>query len=128
MRITRLETWPVSMPLSEPYTIAYETVTTARNVFVRLHTDTRHVGHGCAAPDAHVTGETPADVIGALEQVAGPALVGLDPMLAASVYDLMRQALHWRPWTWPSATSWDRTRGCRCGNCWAGRATGSPPA
>ena len=45
MRITRREAWLVEMRLSEPYTIAYETVESASNVFVRLHTDTPMVGH-----------------------------------------------------------------------------------
>jgi L-alanine-DL-glutamate epimerase-like enolase superfamily enzyme len=39
MKITRLETWPVEMPLVEPYTIAYETVEKTSNVFLRVETD-----------------------------------------------------------------------------------------
>src|SRR5262249_23088661 len=84
--------------LSEPYTIAYETVDTAINVFVRLHTDTPLVGLGCAAPDLHVTGETPEDVLSALEQSAS-LLTGLDPLRPAAVYDRLRQVLGWRPST-----------------------------
>jgi L-alanine-DL-glutamate epimerase-like enolase superfamily enzyme len=98
MRITRLEAWPVRMPLSEPYTIAYETVDATVNVFVRLHTDTPHVGLGCAAPDVHVTGETPEDVLSALEQAAA-VLPGIEPTRAASAYDRLRQALGFRPST-----------------------------
>src|SRR6266511_1331068 len=99
MRITRLEAWPVRMRLSEPYTIAYETVDAAVNVFVRLHTDTPHVGLGCAAPDAHVTGETPEEVLSALEQVVAPAVAGLEPTRAALAYDHLRQVLGLRPST-----------------------------
>jgi len=99
MRITRLEAWLVRMRLSEPYTTACETVDATVNVFVRLHTDTPHVGLGCAAPDALVTGETPEDVLSALEQVAAPAVAGFDPTRTTAVYDRMREALGWRPST-----------------------------
>ncbi|HKB36250.1 MAG TPA: dipeptide epimerase [Gemmataceae bacterium] len=99
MRITRLEAWPVRMRLSEPYTTACETVDATVNVFVRLYTDTSHVGLGCAAPDALVTGETPEDVLSALEQIAAPAVESLDPTRPAVVYERLRQVLGWRPST-----------------------------
>jgi L-alanine-DL-glutamate epimerase-like enolase superfamily enzyme len=92
MHITRIEAWPVRMPLSEPYTIAYETVDSTVNIFLRLHTDTQHVGLGCAAPDPYITGETPDDVLAALDQ-AGPALAGLDPTRPAAIYARLRQVL-----------------------------------
>src|SRR5262245_58921346 len=79
MRITRIEAWSVALKLTEPYTIAYETVESTTNVLVRLHTDGKHVGHGCAAPDPYVTGETPAEVLAALTEAAPAALVGGDP-------------------------------------------------
>ena len=56
MKITRVEVWPVEMGLAEPYSIAYESVTSATNVFVRVDTNRGVVGYGCAAPDAQVTG------------------------------------------------------------------------
>jgi L-alanine-DL-glutamate epimerase-like enolase superfamily enzyme len=97
MQIARLEAWPVHLTLSEPYTIAYETVTSTTNVFVRLHTNSPLVGHGCAAPDLAVTGETPGGVLSALDDVAGPALAGLDPTRPAAVYQRLREALGFRP-------------------------------
>jgi L-alanine-DL-glutamate epimerase-like enolase superfamily enzyme len=87
------------MPLSEPYTIAYETVDSATNVFVRLHTDTPLVGLGCAAPDPYITGETPASVMSALEQVAAAAVVGLDPTRPSAAYRQLRRALERAPST-----------------------------
>ncbi len=93
MHITRLEAWSVAMPLSEPYTIAYETVDSTVNIFVRLHTNTPLVGLGCAAPDPYITGETPADVLTRLEQVAAPVLTRLDPTRPADAYAQLEQAL-----------------------------------
>jgi L-alanine-DL-glutamate epimerase-like enolase superfamily enzyme len=96
MHITRLEAWPVTLKLTEPYTIAYDTVTSAENVFVRLHTAGPLVGHGCAAPDPAVTGETPAGVLAALEQGAG-VVAGLDPTRPAYVLERVRAALGAQP-------------------------------
>jgi L-alanine-DL-glutamate epimerase-like enolase superfamily enzyme len=98
MQITRLEAWPVRMPLSEPYTIAYETVDSTTNVFVRLHTDTPHVGIGCAAPDPYITGETPADVLAALDEAA-PVVARQDPTRPAAVYARVRNVIGSRPST-----------------------------
>lgn len=97
MHITRLEAWSVAMPLSEPYTIAYETVDSTVNVFVRLHTNTPLVGLGCAAPDPYITGETPAHVLNRLEQVAAPVLVGLDPTRPADALSRLARAAGFIP-------------------------------
>jgi L-alanine-DL-glutamate epimerase-like enolase superfamily enzyme len=96
MRITRLEAWLVELTLTEPYTIAYETVTSAANVLVRLHTDGPLAGHGCAAPDPAVTGETPSGALSAL-QGAADILTGMDPTRPALVLDHARQALGEQP-------------------------------
>jgi L-alanine-DL-glutamate epimerase-like enolase superfamily enzyme len=96
MRITRLETWSVALRLDEPYTIAYETVDSAVNLFVRLHTDGPHVGHGVAAPDPAVTGETLEDARTALE--AAEAVVhGIDPTRPAQAVEQLSGALHDAP-------------------------------
>jgi L-alanine-DL-glutamate epimerase-like enolase superfamily enzyme len=97
MRITRLEAWSVLLRMSEPYTIAYETVDSTTNVFVRLHTDSALVGHGCAAPDPVVTGETPEQVLSALTDAAGPVLAGMDPTRPALVYRRLAEAMGRRP-------------------------------
>jgi L-alanine-DL-glutamate epimerase-like enolase superfamily enzyme len=68
------------MRLTEPYTIAYETVERVSNVFVRLDLDAGPSGFGCAAPDRAVTGETPEMVLAALRRVVEPVLKGADPL------------------------------------------------
>jgi len=71
------------MRLAEPYTIAYETVDSAENVFLRIETNTGIIGFGCAAPDLQVTGERAEDVIRACDDVASPLLKGVDPLRIA---------------------------------------------
>ena len=68
MKITRIEAWPVTMSLTEPYTIAYETVEQVTNIFLRLETNGPITGYGCAAPDLEVTGETPKGALRVFEK------------------------------------------------------------
>ncbi len=92
MHITRLECWPVTMRLAEPYTIAYETIDSATNIFCRL--DAGDVqGYGCAAPDLAVTQETPDGVTRDLRDVAAPLLAGGDPTRYAWLLDRLAEAL-----------------------------------
>jgi L-alanine-DL-glutamate epimerase-like enolase superfamily enzyme len=93
MKITRLEAWSVRMQLVEPYTIAYETVDHAVNVFLRVETDRGMTGFGCAAPDQAITGETPDDVLGALRDVVAPAVKGSDPFRIAFLLERLRPDL-----------------------------------
>jgi hypothetical protein len=39
MKINRVTAWPVELLLREPYTIAYEHIEKAVNVFLRIETD-----------------------------------------------------------------------------------------
>jgi len=97
MKITRFEAWPVTMRLSQPYSIAYDSVDTAANLFVRIETSGGIVGHGCAAPDPHVTGEEPEDVLQALQGVAAPAIMGSDPLRHAMLMERLRKELASKP-------------------------------
>lgn len=86
----------MELRLREPYRIAYETVEAVTNVLVRVVTDGPAVGHGCAAPDLAVTGETAASV---LESVAAADdfLRGEDPLRTALLFERLREPLAAHP-------------------------------
>lgn len=93
MRITRVEVIPLDLRLTEPYTIAYETVATVQNFLIRVVTDGPHVGLGISAPDAGVTGETPAIAHAALTDVVVPVLTGADALCRAVSMERLGDAL-----------------------------------
>jgi L-alanine-DL-glutamate epimerase-like enolase superfamily enzyme len=93
MQITRVAAWPMSLSLTEPYTIAYETISDVTNVFVRIETNGPLVGYGCAAPDLEVTSETPESVLDFVDAVAAPDLQGQDPLRSAALLDPLRPHL-----------------------------------
>jgi L-alanine-DL-glutamate epimerase-like enolase superfamily enzyme len=97
MKITGVDAWPVRFRLAEPYTIAYETVEEATNVFLRIRTDAGPVGFGCAAPDEVITGETAKTVESAIRDVVEPAIRGSDPLRIAMIMERLRQPLATHP-------------------------------
>ena len=97
MKITHIEAWPVAMKLTEPYTIAYETISSTTNVFLRVETSAGIVGYGCAAPDLEVTGETPTGVMDACSNVILPAFKGSDPLRPVMLMERIRTHLKAQP-------------------------------
>lgn len=97
MKITRVDTWAVTMKLSEPYTIAYETVDTTTNIFLSLETNQEIVGYGCAAPDELITGETAVTVLSAINEIAAPQLKGTDPLRLAKRLEPLKESLKSHP-------------------------------
>jgi L-alanine-DL-glutamate epimerase-like enolase superfamily enzyme len=97
MRIKHIEVWPVQMRLAEPYTIAYETVESTINVFLRIETNTGLSGYGCAAPDLQVTGETVDSALKALNEIVSPTLKGSDPLRPSMLLEKLKQHLSNQP-------------------------------
>ncbi|MGB5747032.1 MAG: dipeptide epimerase [Desulfobacterales bacterium] len=93
MKITALETWPVEMQLAEPYTIAYETIDSCTNVFLRIETDRGPAGYGCAAPDVQVTGETFKTVRRICDDTITPLLLKSDPLRIAVLTEKLKPLL-----------------------------------
>ena len=96
MKIRGVEAWPVAMPLDEPYTIAYETITQAENIMLRLDTGSL-TGCGCAAPDLPVTGETAAETLAVLAGPVAEALQGMDALRPAAALARLDEVLAGRP-------------------------------
>jgi len=91
MKIKQVDYFRLDMPLTVPYTIAYETVSHATNIILKLVTDSGIVGWGCAAPDKTVTGESPENVIESIDTVIQDMLKGQSPFQIARItHDLKR--------------------------------------
>jgi L-alanine-DL-glutamate epimerase-like enolase superfamily enzyme len=86
------------MKLRNPYTIAYETVTSTTNVLIRIETSNGIAGYGCSAPDMEITGETPESVLAGVDDVR-PSLVGSDPLRIAQIVERLKSQLSTRPST-----------------------------
>ncbi len=93
MRIKRILYRRLDLTLSVPYTIAYESVSQTTNFILKLETDTSLQGHGCAAPDFHVTGETVEEVELAISKVVIPYLEGKDPFTYVLLLEELKQKL-----------------------------------
>lgn len=93
MKIKNIEAWPVSMRLKEPYTIAYETIESTTNIFLRIETDKGIVGFGCAAPDLQITGETPESVLQAVNDIIIPNIKGSDALRMAMLVERLAPLL-----------------------------------
>jgi L-alanine-DL-glutamate epimerase-like enolase superfamily enzyme len=99
MKITKIDSWRVTMPLAEPYTIAYETVHETTNVFLRVETNQGIAGYGCAAPDEQITGETADSVLRAIEDAVKPAISNSDPLRPAMLLERLKPQLKNQPST-----------------------------
>ena len=78
MKISRIETWPQPVPLTRPYTIASRTITDVVLYLVRIQSENRQVGLGCASPAREVTGESHEACSAALDTDALTWMVGKD--------------------------------------------------
>jgi L-alanine-DL-glutamate epimerase-like enolase superfamily enzyme len=97
MKILQLEVWPVKMPLAEPYTIAYETVASTVNVFLRIDTTENISGFGCAAPDEFITGETADKVVHDVREKVFPLLKGSEPLRISMLMERLKKAFSTQP-------------------------------
>jgi L-alanine-DL-glutamate epimerase-like enolase superfamily enzyme len=97
MKVTALQLWAVKMKLNEPYSVAYETIVSTTNLFLRIETDRACVGCGCAAPDPAVTGESPESVSRVFNAVIEPLLLRSDPLRTARLLEKMAPILAANP-------------------------------
>lgn len=93
MKITKISYERLDLKLAVPYTIAYETIDRTTNFILKIETDGKWTGYGCAAPDKVVTRETPEDVELAINNELSDYLVGKDPFTYARLLRELKQIL-----------------------------------
>lgn len=99
MKIKEIEAWEVKMGLKEPYTIAYESISSANCVFLCIKTDKNINGFGCAAPDLKITNESTETVLKDCEEVIKSILRGVDPLRIAFQLSKIQKQLKGKPST-----------------------------
>ena len=77
MKITDIQLGQLSIPLKTPFKTALRIVKQVKDVLVRIHTDTGHVGYGSAAPTALITGDTTDSIKDAIEGYIKKRIIGL---------------------------------------------------
>ncbi len=68
--ITRIEFWPVDIPITDPFVVATGARVVAENVFVRVTLRDGTQGYGEAAPFPEVGGEDRASCLAAMQQLS----------------------------------------------------------
>ncbi|MGI6642689.1 MAG: mandelate racemase/muconate lactonizing enzyme family protein [Bacillota bacterium] len=79
MRIVSARVIPALIPKKTAFKVAYATRTRAVSIFLRLDTDTGHVGWGESLPNREVTGEERDEVYRRLAEWTAVNLIGEDP-------------------------------------------------
>jgi L-alanine-DL-glutamate epimerase-like enolase superfamily enzyme len=93
MKITNVSYERLDLKLSEPYTIAYETISKAVNFILKIETSLGHVGYGCAAPDQVVTGESPEQVEKDIKDIIIPFLKAKNAYMSSQLLEGLKLLL-----------------------------------
>lgn len=80
------------LELTEPYTIAYETISKATNFVLKIEADSGISGFGCAAPDLAITKENPDSLMRIIQENITPALNGSNPFHYARILNELRSS------------------------------------
>ncbi len=119
MKITRVETIPVEIPLRREFLMRSahgDTPPVSTPVLVRLHTDAGVVGVGECTGSAQWSGEPQNVALTVIEEHLAPAVIGADPAHTSRITTLMAAAIKGHPF---AKSAVDMA-------CWdaAGKATG----
>lgn len=78
MKITAIEIGKIAIPLKTPFITALRRVDVAEDLVVKVYTDDGHVGYGNAPATVVITGDSHQSVAGAVREVIGTKLIGMD--------------------------------------------------
>jgi L-alanine-DL-glutamate epimerase-like enolase superfamily enzyme len=85
------------MRLSEPYSIAYDSVDRCESVFINIETAEGIKGWGCAAPDPNVTGETASSILKVFHKEVEPYILGKDVFTYSRILNSLKSSLTGHP-------------------------------
>ena len=80
MQITKIAVAGLTLPLKHPYSIAYQNISEAKVIFLRIETRDGISGYGCASPEEAITGENFTAARTLLEGEIRELLRGQDPL------------------------------------------------
>lgn len=93
MKITHIKPIPISIPLKQPFKIAYGTHTVYEGVILVIKTDSEIYGIGEASPSLKITGETQGTVIDIIEKRMKPFLLGENPLNIEALINKVNSAI-----------------------------------
>jgi o-succinylbenzoate synthase len=93
VKITRIEAFPLALPLAKPFSIALGTTTHTFHVIVRITTDNGLTGYGEGATWHVVYGYDQHSMMWSIERHFAPAIVGMDPFDMERIISTMDRVL-----------------------------------
>lgn len=93
MKIARVETFPISLPLAKPMQMSHITITTSNNVLVKITTEDGLVGWGEGVEAVDITGDDQGRIKASLERL-GPRIVGMDARRRTAIWSMLRSSVY----------------------------------
>lgn len=93
MKISKVEAFPLALPLKKPFSIALGTTTHTFHAIVRITTDEGLSGYGEGATWHVVYGYDQHSMIWAMERHLAPAVIGMDPFDIERIISTMDRVL-----------------------------------
>lgn len=97
MKITKIEIYPIKLPLIKPFVIAYDSYPDMPSIILKVETDTGLIGYGESVPDEHVTGESFHSTIALLKHNLIPKIIGQDPFNIEKIHQTMDKTVKYAP-------------------------------
>ncbi|MEM3666020.1 MAG: dipeptide epimerase [Candidatus Bathyarchaeia archaeon] len=97
MRISRVEAVPFGVQLTEPFRIAFETITNTMGILVKISTDENITGIGEGAPTTLITGETQEGALVVVNRYLAPVLIGKNPFEIGALIEEMDKVILGNP-------------------------------
>ncbi|RFU61069.1 mandelate racemase/muconate lactonizing enzyme family protein [Bacillus sp. V59.32b] len=93
MKLAKMETFRVAVPLIKPFKTALRTVETAESVFVKVTCDNGIIGWGEAPPTIVITGDSILSIESAIHNVLKPALLSKSLLSYETIFQEMKTIL-----------------------------------